>query len=349
MASSLPLVSVIVPAHNAEQTLPETLNSALASTYRDIDVIVVDDASTDRTAAIAEQFAGSDDRVRVHRRPQGGVSAALNSGLALAQGEFVARLDADDVWHPTKIEKQVEFAVRNADIAFVYTFVRYIDRDGRVLSDGPPQRFPRRALCRGIYESLVGANSSALMRRSAVQEVGGYDETLASWEDLLLQLKISARHPIGFVPEYLVGYRVRPGSLSADPDNMLRSWRQVRAQIAHSFAQTPLFVHRWAHGRRCVELAESFAWRGRYASCASLLVEGMSHDPVRTTRLLQSRLARRLRGQRSAPPEPDRRPPFLDCSPDEQVASDPSVSDSNSVWRLDVRRASLLDRLDAIP
>jgi hypothetical protein len=185
------------------------------------------------------------------------------------------------------------------------------------------------------------------MRRSVIEEIGGYDETLASWEDLLLQLSISARHPIGFIPEHLVGYRVSPGSLSADPDNMLSSWRQARAAIIRSFPQVPSFVHRWAHAKRCAELAESFAWRGRYGRCAALLAEAMLHDPVRTSRFLQFRLARRFCGQRSASPETDR--PFFGCSTEEHVVLNSSVSDTNSMSRLDMKRACLLYRLDEVP
>lgn len=251
----------------------------------------------------------------LHRQQNGGVAAALNSALALAQGEYVARLDADDVWYPAKLQRQVETARNNPDAALIYTWVRYIDADSRVHRDGPPQRFPPRALCRGIYESLVGGNSSALMRRDVVRELGGYDETLSSWEDLLLQLRISADHAIDHVPEYLVGYRVRPGSLSARPDNMLASWRKARQRIDELFPQVPKFVRDWAHGKRCAELAEGFAWRAEYRRSAGLLAEALRHDPRWTSQWLAFR-GRRLVTRRISKREP--MPPgarFLDYDP----------------------------------
>ena len=310
-----PLISVVVPAFNAASTLRESVESALKGSYENVEIIIVDDGSTDATSEIAEALSALDRRVSLHRRQNGGVSAALNSALAIARGEYVARLDADDLWHPAKLQRQVETAGSNPDAALIYTWVRYIDAEGRVHRDGPPQRFPSRALCRGIYESLVGGNSSALMRRDVVQELGGYDETLSSWEDLLLQLRISADHAIDHVPEYLVGYRVRPGSLSARPDNMLASWRKARERMDELFPQVPKFVRNWAHGKRCAELAEGFAWKGEYRCSAGLLAEALRHDPRWTSQWLAFRSrrsgTRRTSNREDTPPGAY----FLDCDP----------------------------------
>ena len=312
-----PLVSVIVPAFNAAFTLRESVESALGGSHENIEIIIVDDGSVDGTAQLAEKLVAQNPRISLHRRDNGGVSAAFNSGLALAQGEYVARLDADDLWHPKKLERQVDAAQRNPAAALIYTWVRYIDAGSHVHRDGPPQRFPPRALCRGIYESLVGGNSSALVRRDIVRRLGGYDETLTSWEDLLLQLLISADHIIDYVPEYLVGYRVRPGSLSARPDNMLSSWRKARERIDQLFPQVPGFVRNWAHGKKCAELAEGFAWQGKYRRSTGLLVEAMQYDPRWTSQWLAFRswrfVSRRAFKREAVPPGPR----FLDCDPRE--------------------------------
>ena len=334
-----PLVSVIVPAFNAASTLRESVESALSGSYGHIEIIIVDDGSSDTTGRIGEDLAAADTRVNLHRRDNGGVSAAFNSGLALAHGEYVARLDADDLWHPAKLERQMQAARRHPAAALVYTWVRYIDADGRVHHDGPPQRFPPRALCRGIYESLVGGNSSALMRRDIVRELGGYDETLSSWEDLLLQLRISAYHPVDHVPEYLVGYRVRPGSLSARPDNMLASWRKARERIAQLFPHVPKFVRDWAHGKRCAELAEGFAWKGEYRHTAKLLAEALLYDPRWTSRWLASRscrfVSRRASKGAAAPPR------FLDCDPTKEA-----MPSERLLAKLEESRVAALTKLD---
>src|SRR5437764_1165613 len=101
-----PLVSILVPAFNAEATLAETLQSALASSYANLELVLVDDGSADASAAIADRFARDDLRMRIFRQAHRGVSAALNFGLAQVRGDFVARLDADDLWHASKLAKQ---------------------------------------------------------------------------------------------------------------------------------------------------------------------------------------------------------------------------------------------------
>ena len=297
------------------------MRSAASGTYSNVEIIIVDDGSTDATGSMAEQLAPEDPRIWVIRRENGGPSAAFNSGVAVASGDYIARLDADDLWHPAKLEAQVSFAVEHPDVGFVYTLVRYIDESGRVLQDGPRQEFPSRALCRGICESIVGGGSSALMKRSAVEQAGGCDESLRSWEDLLLQLTISARHRIGFVPQYLVGYRIRPASLTRDIDPMVRGWRAVRARLKDDFPEVPAFVHAWAHGVRCATFAEGYAWRKQPLRSTALLAEAVRYDPAYVSALLRFRLARRAakRGMRA------RRLPlvnFFDCHPAEPITAD---------------------------
>src|SRR4051812_12704913 len=101
------LTSVIIPIYNAEQYIAETLLSALAQTHRNIEIIVVDDGSTDGSAAVVKLIAASDARVRLISQPNRGVAHARNCAIAEAQGEFIAPLDADDLWHPKKIERQI--------------------------------------------------------------------------------------------------------------------------------------------------------------------------------------------------------------------------------------------------
>jgi len=345
-SGAAPLVSIVVPAHNAEATLARTLSSALASTFGDFELLVIDDGSTDGTAAVAEKFARSDNRVRLHRRRQGGVSAALNTGVQHARGTYVARLDSDDLWHATKLEKQVAMMFADPALALVYTDVRYIDAQDRIIRDVAPQRLQHRALSRMVHSGLVGGNSSVLMRRSAVVAAGGYDEALRSWEDLLLYISICAEHPIGAVPEYLVGYRVRPESLSADPQNMLDSWAIARRKIERRFRHVPRFVHRWGHARRTVELAEGFAWKGRYGTCVRLLVDAMIHDPVWTSRFLSYRIRRRFSGG-SQPLASDTRR-FEECAVSEpcRLSRFDRGLEGRSLRRLERKRAGALDSVD---
>jgi hypothetical protein len=345
-----PLVSIVIPAYNAAETLAETAHSALASTYRQLELIVVDDGSTDATAAIARQLAKEDSRVRLVQRSNGGLPAALNSGFRAAGGEYVARLDADDLWHPEKLARQMHFAAQRPDTAFIYTFYRYMDADGRVFRDGPQQRFPPWSLCRGVYETLIGTGSSVLMKRSAVEEVGGCDETYRNWEDLLLQLKISARYPVTCIPEYLVGYRLSASSLSQKMWDMLSTWRQLRLRIRELFPQVPRRVHDWGHARRCAEMAESFAWRGDYRKCAALLLSAMRHDPAWASAFLTHRAGRSVRRRLLHRRTTAIGPHFFDCDPGSSMRVDPygPPAVGGAVAGIERRRRRRLETLDQL-
>jgi glycosyltransferase involved in cell wall biosynthesis len=342
-----PLVSILVPAFNAEETLSDTLRSALASSYPKLELILVDDGSTDATVRIAEAFANEDQRVRLLRQNHGGVSAALNFGLDHVRGDLVARLDSDDLWHPTKLEKQVTLMVADPAIALVYTFVRYIDASGRVVRDAAPQELARRALCQCLYDGIVGGGSSAVFRRSVLDTVERYDERLSVWEDLLLHLHVAAAGEIAFVPEYLTGYRLRGKSSSADRRQSLQSWRLARRSIHADFPQIPAFVHEWSKARRLLELAEGFAIDKRYTTSARLFAECLACDPVRTSTFLRHRLHRRLSGQRR--PLQGSGPPFADTD----VTTKCCLSDFDGqpegtrLRSLDNSREQLLRSIDA--
>ncbi len=293
-----PLASVLVPAYNAEATLAETLQSALASSYSNLEIVLVDDGSTDATAAIAEAFARDDQRLRIFRQQHRGVSAALNFGLDHIRGDLVARLDSDDLWHPTKLERQVDLMSADPTVGLTFTFVRYLDASSRIVRDAAPRELARRALCQCLYNGIIGGGSSAVFRRSVLDSVGRYDERLSVWEDLVLHLEVAAGGEIAFVPEYLTGYRLRGESSSADRQKSLHSWRLAKQRIGTDFPQIPAFVHEWSHARRLLDLAEEFAIDRQYATSASLLAECLVCDPVRTSTFLAYRLHRRLSGNR---------------------------------------------------
>ena len=230
-------VTAVIPAYNAEATLDETLRSVRAQTHRALEIIVVDDGSRDGTAEIARAHAREDPRLRVVQQPNAGVAAARNLGIALARAALVAPVDADDLWAPTKIARQVAvLRAAGPQTGLVYTWSALVDEAGRVVghADQPTDEgdvLPR--LCRG---NLVGNGSAALMRRAAVLDAGGYDATLRDrgaqgCEDLLLYCAIAARHRVALVPEILTGYRQRPDSMSRDLAQMMRSWRLVAAEL----------------------------------------------------------------------------------------------------------------------
>jgi glycosyltransferase involved in cell wall biosynthesis len=223
------LVTVAIPAFNAASTIGATLDSVLSQTHRALDVIVVDDGSTDGTAQIVESFAERDNRVRLIRTRNGGVARARNVAADAALGAFIAPVDADDLWHPVKIEKQLAALDRAGPRAgFAYTFYRRIDSDDRVRHDGSPVVCEGSVFVRLIMNNFVGNGSALLIRREAYADVGGYDPRLQArgahgCEDYLIQTMIARRWTVALVPEFLVGYRETPGAMSENWERMFRS------------------------------------------------------------------------------------------------------------------------------
>jgi glycosyltransferase involved in cell wall biosynthesis len=227
MIDDNPLVSVVVPAFNAANTIAETLHSISRQTYPALEIVVVDDGSTDATAEIARRHG--DPRLRVVAKANGGVASARNAGIRDSKGAFVAFIDADDLWHPTKIAKQLQVLLAGGpDMALVYAPFRLIDGDGRVLASPHKYGVNGWVIHRHFYSNLVGNGSALLVRRSVLEEFGGFDTCLMEQsaegcEDLLLQLRIAARYRFGEVSEYLVGYRRLPDNMSSNTDQMIRS------------------------------------------------------------------------------------------------------------------------------
>jgi glycosyltransferase involved in cell wall biosynthesis len=240
---SQPLVSVVVPAFNAQTTLSETLKSVIGQTYRTLEILVVDDGSTDATSRVAAGFMRADPRMRLIRQDNAGVAAARNRGIAEALGPYLAPIDADDLWEETKIEKQVAvMEARGARCGLVYTWYSQIDRDGKVTSRSHRPHEEGRVLERMCRGNLVGNGSAALLRTAVVREVGGYDPSLRALggqgcEDLDLYFKIAEHHEFGLVPEHLTGYRRVRGNMSSDIMQMYRSREIVAARFKSKYPQ----------------------------------------------------------------------------------------------------------------
>lgn len=247
-----PLVSVIVPAYNAAKTIEATLLSVRAQTHRNLEIIMVDDGSADETVAIAEAQACADPRLRIISQANGGVAAARNAGILAAKGEFVAPVDADDIWAPTKIERQLALMTANADATLCYTWFACIDYRARVVGYGGRHNAhgdTLRAMCR---TNLVGNGSGAMMRREAVLAAGLYDPSLRArgaqgCEDYKLYLALAAAGDVLVVEDFLTGYRITPRNMSSDVAQMCRSHLLVLEEFG---AKHPHLAPYLEEGRR---------------------------------------------------------------------------------------------------
>lgn len=203
-------VSVLMPAFNAERYISEAIESVLSQTHTDFELIIIDDGSTDNTLSVAESYAQKDGRVKVISHPNVGMGTSLNRALDLANNEWVARMDADDIMLPNRIERQIAFIKENADVAIAGTFVHYINNDGTIIGK---QQSPY--ITRDHVEELVQRNKlvgfthpSVIMRKSVVKEVGGYRGEFWPADDIDLWNRIVERdYTVLAQPEYLLKYR----------------------------------------------------------------------------------------------------------------------------------------------
>ncbi|HJU07860.1 MAG TPA: glycosyltransferase [Rhodanobacteraceae bacterium] len=215
VVESHPRVSVVVAACNAEATLVETLSSVAAQTYHDFELIVVDDGSSDATPRLLEICAQRWTWLRWERQENRGVAAARSRGIELARGEWIAFLDADDLWLPRKLDAQMAVVDRDPEVSLVYCDVRYLSRD----REARHSLFEERAhatgwVLRELFMNNFVYTSTALVKKSAVLEVGGFDRAHLVNEDVDLWLRIAERHKFGCVEEVLVKYRRAPGTLT---------------------------------------------------------------------------------------------------------------------------------------
>ena len=211
-------VSVVIPVHNGERYLAQAIESVLAQTCRDFELLIVDDGSTDGSRGVMDRYARHDARIRILSQANRGVSAAGNLGFEEARGEWVARLDADDIFLPDKLQRQIAFTRQHPEVRIVGTLGYFIDRTGRVIglvsTDGPFTRAEFENMA-GRGEPVFFVHSSTLMHRETVLAVGGYREQFVQAEDVDLWLRMAEKgHLLLKMPDALLLYRLHGESLT---------------------------------------------------------------------------------------------------------------------------------------
>ena len=191
-----PAVSVVIPAYNAGWCIRRAVDSVLAQTFTDFELIVVNDGSTDGTAQILSSYG---DALRVVSQPNGGMSCARNAGIHLARGRYIAFLDADDRWLAPKLERQVTLLDERSDLAFCAATATLEDLDGKVLGAWACSTNGTASVAEvfAAHALIAGGASSVLARRELVQTLGGFDETLFGAEDTDLWIRLAARGGFG--------------------------------------------------------------------------------------------------------------------------------------------------------
>ncbi len=221
---SKPKVSVIIPCYNRENYISDTITSVLNQTYENIEIITVDDGSTDFTRNILEEFGSKITILEHHGRVNKGQSAALNLGINNCSGKYIALLDSDDLFAPAKIETQVEFLENNPKIGLVYSNGFYIDKDGEKLDpiyykNHVENSDPERVLMDCYF--LVPNNS--LVERSVFKKAGDFDESLRASQDHDMAIRLAEKTRLGYIDDHLFYYRRHSDSISAK--NAELRWR----------------------------------------------------------------------------------------------------------------------------
>ena len=213
-----PLVSVVIPAFNSADSIAATIASVLAQTYRPLEIIVVDDGSTDDTLAVAQAISPA---ARVWRQANAGPASARNRGIREARGELLAFLDADDGWLPEKLALQVPLLLERPEVGLVHTDVTFFDphSDREWSADVGRAQFVGHCTAAFLNHNRVLA-SSVLMRRALLEQTGLFDEQFVGTEDYDLWLRLSRLCEFAYLDLPLVRYRFQAGSLSSHSDRM---------------------------------------------------------------------------------------------------------------------------------
>jgi len=285
-----PSVTVVLPLYQAAEFLAEAIESLLAQSFTDFELIAVDDGSTDGSIRILEDLAKRDSRLIVHRRRHAGVIPARNAGLALARGELIACMDADDVSLPDRLALQVSALTAQPDVVCIGGGFDVIDAKNRLLNRVQPPCEHAAILAMALVGRSPICGSNAMFRRREVVAIGGYDEAASFVEDLDLWLRIAETGRLANLPGVISRVRFHDASQSATEQerqldaihavvNRARAQRGIEERIERPLPWRPLATRRSRHAF-AVSWARS-AWRlGERQTAILYALRALRIDPM---------------------------------------------------------------------
>jgi glycosyltransferase involved in cell wall biosynthesis len=285
MSGMTPLVSVIIPNYNYGRYLRETIESVQRQSYTNLEVIVIDDASTDDSGDLLRHYAR---RVRWFTQQRQGVSAARNRGVQESRGTLVAFLDADDCWLPTKLQRQVERWCREPELGLVHCGAEMIDDSGNPLQsrlDGS-EGWVAKEMLRFRRSVIPFAGSTALVSRRVFDVVGGFDARLSTSADWDFCYRVATRHRIGFVPEALVRVRMHQTNMHANIRVMEHDMLLAYAKAFRDASPQMRRIVRRSYGNLHMVLAGCFFRAGKPVDFARHALNSLWLTPENCTHLL---------------------------------------------------------------
>ncbi|HAX78648.1 MAG TPA: glycosyl transferase family 2 [Cyanobacteria bacterium UBA11372] len=283
---NMSLVSVIIPAYNAEKFIERTLKSVLSQTYKNIEVLVVDDGSQDRTGEIVKSIAAQDQRVILLQQSNSGVATARNLAIQKSKGEFIAPIDADDIWYPQNIEKQVQCILKSeSSVGLVYSWSVDIDEADSPIGEFRASRIEGEVYTTLLCHDFIANASSVLIRRSCFDKVRGYDRSLKEQngqgcEDWDLYLRIAEHYHFRVVPEFLVGYRKLANSMSGDYTSMAKSRELIWKSIREKYPNIPAAIYRLSTSSFYMNLARQSSLHGKHKTTLFWIYKSLEKEKI---------------------------------------------------------------------
>jgi len=271
------MVSVVIPSYNSMSFLPETLNSVLNQTFTDFEVLIINDGSTDNIVDWVAEI--KDPRVRLISQANQGLSQARNAGILNSRGLYIAFLDADDLWEPTKLEKQVAAFKDNPYLGLVHTYVSMVDANNNYLYIIGSRHEKGNILRRVIEQNPVISGSSSMVHRDCFEKVGLFDKDLKSAEDWHMWSRIAVSYPMMVIEEPLVRYRQHPTSMSKDWQRMSRELNSAIEKIFEYVPGDLVWIKSQTLARAHLQLAQISRTAGNYKQSLYSCLRAFSSNP----------------------------------------------------------------------
>lgn len=272
-------VSVIIPAYNKADFTVQTVESVLRQTYPNIEIIVVDDGSTDQTR---QRLAIFGSRIQYIYKDNSGACSARNRGIQLAQGEFIAFLDCDDLYEENKIELCVDFLRKNKDFGFVHTAAYFIDEQGEITDKySHPKSRHQGWIVKHLLQGNYICNSTPVIRRSCLAEVGGFDEHIFAPADWDLWLRLASRFQTGYIDRPLTKYRIAGNYTFNNLDQACADERYVLEKFFKAHPQCNQVSKKQALASYYLRYAQSYLLKDDFVKVKANFQQAWRNDPLK--------------------------------------------------------------------
>jgi len=277
----MPLISVIIPAYNAAGTIKATVESVLKQTLTDFEIVLINDGSKDNTLEVLNQI--QDYRLKVFSYTNSGPQKSRNRGIAIATGEYVAFLDADDLWTPDKLADQYQALQSHPEAAVAYSWTNFVEPDGKLFRRGSYISATGDVYARLLLVDFIESGSNPLILKQAIETVGFLDESLLGGQDWDLWLRLAARYHFAVVPKAQILHKVIPGSWSSNVERQEKGFRQVLSKAFSNPSPKILTLRKdiIANRYKCltVDALQRGIARRRGLTAARFFCIAISHDP----------------------------------------------------------------------